>query len=113
LLFFSLQLELGTLPNRRWRTLRGNFVRGIKPRSMAIHRLLQQRVFEPELIALMTDAYERVLGTLGLTERSDLVTQLVAEKIIAAVESGVRDGEEIHAQIIAAFQTQQPSRNRT
>jgi hypothetical protein len=80
---------------------------------MPIHRLLQQRVFEPELIALMTDAYERVLATLGLTDRSDPFTQLVAEKIIAVVESGVRDGEQIHAQIIAAFRVQQPDRNRT
>ena len=48
---------------------------------MPIHRLLQQRVFEPELIALMTDAYERVLATLGLTDRSDPFTQLVLSLI--------------------------------
>src|SRR5256885_218510 len=49
--------------------------------SMPLYKLLQQRVFDPELISVMAEAYERTRLTLGLADRSDKLTHLLAEKI--------------------------------
>jgi hypothetical protein len=40
-------------------------------------------------------AYEQTLPPLGLKDRSDLITQLVAEKIIAVGRLGIEDPAEI------------------
>src|SRR5689334_15925562 len=66
------------------------------PDEMAIARLLRERVFEPEMVEAMTDAYERARATLGLTSRTDQMTILLARTVITVVESGVRDAERIY-----------------
>jgi hypothetical protein len=70
---------------------------------MPIERLLQQGVFEPETLAIMTAAYERALTTLGLTSRTDPATTLLAQTVIAVVESGVRDPDEVYRATLHAF----------
>ncbi len=71
--------------------------------AMTIERLLQERVFEPEIIAPMTGAYERARLALGLTSRSDAATTLLAQTVIAVVESGVRDAEGIFRHTMLAL----------
>jgi hypothetical protein len=58
---------------------------------MAIYRLLQQKVFEPEDIHLMTRVYEEVLEAFNLIERTDPVTELIAKTVIEVVQTGERD----------------------
>ena len=58
---------------------------------MTIHRLLKKAAFGPEEIECLVTAYEKTLRALGLKDRSDPITLLVAEKIIALVQCGVRD----------------------
>jgi hypothetical protein len=58
---------------------------------MPIHRIIQTGIFAPELVTLMGDVFEEVLKTLGLVDREDPVTKLVAHKIIELVRSGERD----------------------
>ena len=58
---------------------------------MAIYRLLQNSPLGPEEIAILTDAYERTLRTLGLIDRNDPVTEIVARKIIELGQRGVRE----------------------
>jgi hypothetical protein len=58
---------------------------------MAIYRLLQSSPLGPEEIAILTDAYERTLRTLGLINRNDPVTEIVARKIIELGQRGVRE----------------------
>jgi hypothetical protein len=58
---------------------------------MPIYRLVQTGVFAPELVAMMSDVFEDVLKTLGLVDREDPVTQLVAHKIVELVQSGELD----------------------
>jgi len=58
---------------------------------MAIHRLLQNTVFGPDDITSMAEAYENALRTLGLVDRNDPVTEIVAKKIIEIAQTGERD----------------------
>jgi hypothetical protein len=58
---------------------------------MAIYRIFQTGVFEPEEIAIMSAAYEDALNVLKLANRQDPITELVARKIIAVARSGERD----------------------
>jgi len=58
---------------------------------MAIYRLLQNSAFEPGLIQVMTTAYEDTCRVLGLADRTDPLTELVAKKIIEIAQTGERD----------------------
>jgi hypothetical protein len=55
---------------------------------MAIYRLLQHSAFEPDDIKRMSDAYERALVLLGLDNRTDLLTETVAQHIIEIAQTG-------------------------
>jgi hypothetical protein len=62
---------------------------------MTIHRLLKNATFAPEEIERLVTAYEETLRRLGLKDRSDPITQLVAEKIIAIARLGIEDPTEL------------------
>ena len=62
---------------------------------MTIHKLLKNATFRPEEIERLVAAYEETLRALGLKDRSDPITQLVAEKIIAVGRLGIEDPAEI------------------
>lgn len=62
---------------------------------MTIHLLLRNTTFGPNEIARLVAAYELTLRALGLKDRNDPITQLVAEKIIAIGRLGVEDPAEI------------------
>ena len=70
---------------------------------MAIYRLLQKSAFGPEEIERMTTAYEDALRVLGLTDRSDPMTEILAKKIIEIAQTGERDPARIRAQAVAAI----------
>jgi hypothetical protein len=58
---------------------------------MAIYRLLQKVALDDCAVSAMTIAYEGVLRNLGLVDRSDPVTEIVANKIIELARTGERD----------------------
>ena len=62
---------------------------------MTIYRLLENTSFGPEEIERLVTAYEQTLQTLGLKDRSDPITQLVAEKVIAVGRLGIENPEVI------------------
>jgi hypothetical protein len=62
---------------------------------MTIHSLLNNAAFGPEEVARLVAAYELALRALGLRDRSDPLTQIVAEKIIAVGRLGIEDPAEI------------------
>jgi hypothetical protein len=70
--------------------------------AMSITRLLQERVFEPEILMVMSAAYERARIALGLTRRNDPATVMLAQTVIEVVEEGVRDPELVFQRTIAA-----------
>ena len=62
---------------------------------MAIQKLLQNAAFEPKDVERLVMAYEQTLRALRLKDRSDPITQVVAEKIIAVGRMGIEDPEAI------------------
>ena len=62
---------------------------------MAIYRLLQGGAFDERAVNAMTTAYEAALGELGLADRTDPVTEIVACKIIEVAKTGERDPERL------------------
>jgi hypothetical protein len=70
---------------------------------MAIYRMLQKSAFGPEEIHCMTTAYEDALRVLGLTDRADPMTEILAEKIVEIAQTGERDPERIRAKAVAAI----------
>lgn len=62
---------------------------------MTIHRLLRNTTFGPAEIARLVAAYEQTLQALGLKNRSDPITLLVAEKVIAIGGLGIESPAEI------------------
>ena len=70
---------------------------------MPVRDVLPGRRFDTETLGMMNDAYGRVLGALGVKDRSDPITKLIAEKMAALVDAGILDGDRVFEQTIAAF----------
>jgi hypothetical protein len=70
---------------------------------MAIYRLLREASFGPDEIGRMTAAYEQAFVALGLQDRTDPRTEILAQKIIAVARTGERDPSLICAQAIASL----------
>jgi hypothetical protein len=58
---------------------------------MAIYRLIANGSFGPDEIEVMTAAYEGALIDLGLSNRDDPITELIAKSIVNVTATGVRD----------------------
>ncbi len=58
---------------------------------MPIYRLLSDAAFEPDDIGRMVAAYEAALNMIRLKDRSDVLAELIAAKIIQVYRTGERD----------------------
>jgi hypothetical protein len=57
-----------------------------------IYELLRrQGVFAPEEVAMLGNVFEDVLQTLGLVDRKDPITGMVAKKLVELAAAGMRD----------------------
>jgi len=65
-----------------------------------IVRLLETHAFRPEETEILLAVFEATLRDLGLTNRTDIVTELVAEKIIYLALRGERDPARLRTQAI-------------
>jgi hypothetical protein len=63
--------------------------------AMTIHSLFKDAPFEPEEIAILVAAFEETLRTLGLKDRGDPLTEMIARKIISIAQTGIRDPDAI------------------
>ncbi len=70
---------------------------------MAIYRLIATGSFEPEEIEVMTAAYEAALVDLGLVDRDDPITELVARAILNIASRGERDPATIKKRALSAL----------
>jgi hypothetical protein len=75
-------------------------------RAVAIHRLLQNVALGPEEIDRLSKAYEQALRTIGVKERGDPLTELIAKKIIEIGKTGLKDPAKISAQAIKELRLQ-------
>jgi len=67
---------------------------------MAIYRPLQNSPLGPEEIGRLVAAYEQTLNALGLKDRNDPITQLVARRIIEIAQTGVREPRQLASMAI-------------
>jgi hypothetical protein len=67
---------------------------------VSFSHLIQGDSFDPDTIEIMSAAYEGACKALGLADRSDSLTQLVAKKIIALATRGDRDPDRICAEVL-------------
>ena len=76
--------------------------------AMPIYELLtRQGVFTPEEVAMLANVFDDVLRTLGLVDRKDPMTEMVAKKLIELATPGMRDPVRLKALTIQAFTQQQ------
>lgn len=71
---------------------------------MAIHRLLQNAVFEPEQIANLVQAFETVCDALGVADRKGAAGEAIAAVVIQMAQMGLREAGDISAQALARLQ---------
>jgi hypothetical protein len=62
---------------------------------MDIHQLLQRSGMTPEEISRIKKAYEQALHALGVKDRDDPLTQMVAKTIIRIAQTGIHDPAKI------------------
>lgn len=59
--------------------------------QLAIYRILQNSPLGPEEITRLSSAYEQALRTIGVQDRNDPLTELIARKIIEIGQTGLTD----------------------
>ena len=71
---------------------------------MPIRILLKDNlVFTPEDAKVLVAVFEKTLKALGLVDRDDPATLLVAQKVIEAAKLGQRDPERLRSSVLASF----------
>jgi hypothetical protein len=78
-------------------------------RTVPIRRLIEPGVFAPEVVAMMGEVFEDVLKTLGLVNREDAATKLVAYRIIELVQSGEHDPKRLKQLALEAVKGHGPA----
>jgi hypothetical protein len=76
---------------------------------MAIYRLIASGSFGPDEIEAMTAAYEGALIDLGLNDRDDPLTQLVAKSIVDVTATGERNPVTIKERALTALGVAKPA----
>jgi hypothetical protein len=72
---------------------------------MAIYRLMHDASFDDAETKLLAASYEAALQLLGLKNREDPITKIVASKIIEVFRAGQRDPARICAETLKALGT--------
>lgn len=70
---------------------------------MTIYRILQNSPLGPDEIARLSAAYEEALRTIGVEDRNDPLTELIAKKIIEIGQTGLKDPAQICSRAIEAL----------
>jgi hypothetical protein len=63
-------------------------------------------VSDPEDIAVMATAFDRVLADLKLVNRNDPIVRMLAKLVIELVRNGERDPEKIRRQVVGRHSAQ-------
>jgi hypothetical protein len=65
--------------------------------------LVKEVVFDPEAIEPMVAAFEAACRLLQLVDRDDLLTQIVARKVVEVAGTGDRDPERLRDLVLLAL----------
>jgi hypothetical protein len=94
---------------KRWFDLARSFELGEQPTdfkrraSAPITPFLQGQAFDPETVQAMANALVMTCEALGLSNRDDAMTQLVAEKIIELAKRGLKNPTALHLAAMKEF----------
>ncbi len=72
---------------------------------MPITPFLRNHVFDPETLEAMSVAFVEACSTLGLTDRADQITELVAERIIDLASQGIHTKTALYISTIRQFKS--------
>jgi hypothetical protein len=61
------------------------------------------RAFDPEAIEIMSAAFSKLCAELGLSERGDRLTEVVARHVIEAAKSGLQTVSTIRHAVLEQF----------
>jgi hypothetical protein len=70
---------------------------------MAIYKLIANGSFGPDEIEIMKSAYEAALIDVGITEREDPITELIAKSIVIVTATGERDPRQVMERALNAL----------
>lgn len=72
---------------------------------MPITPFLRNQAFDPELIEIMSAAFTKTCAALGLLDRADPMTELVARCIIEAAQRGNRNETALYFSALKEFKS--------
>ncbi len=67
---------------------------------MAITPFLSHQSFDPETLEVIGAAFDKVCAELGLCDRKDRLTEIVARRIIEVAQIGLRDETAIRLRVL-------------
>ncbi len=70
---------------------------------MAIYKLITNGSFGPDEINVMKAAYEAALIDVGVTDRDDPITELIAKSIVNVTATGERDPKAVMERALNAL----------
>ena len=71
--------------------------------AVAIYKLIGNGAFGPDEIEVMKAAYEAALVDVGVTDRDDPITELIAKSIVNVTASGERDPKQVMERALNAL----------
>ena len=74
---------------------------------MPITLFLQNQAFDPEIIEDMSAAFTDACATLGLVDRADPLTEIVASRIIELAQRGIRTKTALYSMTVKDFKPHQ------
>lgn len=72
---------------------------------MPISPFLRNQAFDPETIEVMSSAFAEACASLGLADRSDRMTELIARQIIEAAQRGIRNQTALYLSAMQEFKS--------
>jgi len=76
---------------------------------MPITPFLRNQAFDPEAVEVMAKAFVTTCEALGLTDRTDAMTELVAQKIIEWAQRGLKNAFALHVAVMQEFESDENS----
>ncbi len=73
---------------------------------MPITPFLRHQAFDPETIEVMSAVFVKACASLGLADRTDPITELVARRIIEAAQRGLRNETALYLDVMLEFRPQ-------
>ena len=70
---------------------------------MAIYKLITSGSYGPDEIKAMTAAYESALVEIGVADRDDPLTEMLAKSILTVTATGERDPEKLKERALHAL----------